>query len=91
MHAVKNLINSSKIESLNVASNMISEIGLSLVLEDLIKNSFLKTLDIGIMEGSIRKNSIGIDGARCIAAILLQNKTLECLKLEDNDIGINGA
>ena len=91
MHAVKNLINSSKIESLNVASNMISEVGLSLVLEDLIKNSFLKTLDIGIMEGSIRKNSIGIDGARCIAAILLQNKTLECLKLEDNDIGINGA
>ena len=76
MHAIKNLLNSCKIENLNIASNMISEVGLSLVLEDLIKNSSLKILDIGIMEGSIRKNSIGIDGARCIAAILLQNKNL---------------
>lgn len=48
-------------------------------------------LDLGVQEGSIRKNSFGIDGARCLAAVLLQNKTLECLCLEDNDIGINGA
>ena len=32
-----------------------------------------------------------MDGARCLAAVLLQNKVLESLKLEDNDIGINGA
>lgn len=32
-----------------------------------------------------------MDGARCLAAILLQNKALEVLELEDNDIGINGA
>jgi Ran GTPase-activating protein (RanGAP) involved in mRNA processing and transport len=70
---------------------MISEVGLSLVLEDLIKNTTLKILDLGIMDGSIRKNSIGIDGARCLAAILLQNKNLQSLRLEDNDIGINGA
>jgi hypothetical protein len=57
----------------------------------MIKNAFIKTLDLGILEGSIRKNSFGIDGARCLAAILLQNKKLEVLKLEDNDIGINGA
>lgn len=50
-------------------------------MEELIKNSHLKTLDLGILEGSIRKNSFGIDGARCLAAILLQNKTLEALKL----------
>lgn len=50
--------------------------GLSLVLEELIKNNHLKSLDLGIMEGSIRKNSFGIDGARCLAAVLLQNKTL---------------
>lgn len=43
------------------------------------------------MEGSIRKNSLGIDGARVLAAVLLQNKKLEALRLEDNDIGINGA
>ena len=70
---------------------MISEVGLSLVLDDLIKNTKLKVLDLGILEGSIRKNSFGIDGARCLAAILLQNKVIESLKLEDNDIGINGA
>lgn len=70
---------------------MISEVGLSLILEELIKNSHIRVLNLGIEEGSIRKNSFGIDGARCLAAVLLQNKTLEVLKLEDNDIGINGA
>jgi hypothetical protein len=76
MHAVKNLISSSGIEQINLASNMISEVGLSLVLDDLIKNTRLKVLDLGISEGSIRKNSFGIDGARCLAAVLLQNKVL---------------
>ena len=76
MHAVKNLISTCQIDSLNIASNMISEVGLSLILEEMIRNTSLKSLDLGIMEGSIRKNSIGIDGARCIAAILLQNRTL---------------
>ena len=91
MHAIKNLIGSTKIESLNLASNMISEVGLSLILEEFIKNSYIKSINLGIEEGSIRKNSFGIDGARCLAAILLQNKMLESLLLEDNDIGINGA
>jgi Ran GTPase-activating protein (RanGAP) involved in mRNA processing and transport len=91
MHAIKNLLNSTSIESLNISSNMISEIGISLILDELIKNNHLKILDLGILEGSIRKNSFGIDGARCLASILLQNKTLEVLRLEDNDIGINGA
>jgi NLR family CARD domain-containing protein 3 len=91
MHAIKNLISSSKVEQLNLASNMISEVGLSLILEEAIKNTHIKCLNLGIEEGSIRKNSFGIDGARCLAAILLQNKTLETLLLEDNDIGINGA
>ena len=91
MHAVKNLVSSTKIEHLNLASNMISEVGLSLILEEFIKNGFIKSFNLGIEEGSIRKNSFGIDGARCLAAILLQNKTLESLMLEDNDIGINGA
>jgi hypothetical protein len=70
---------------------MISEVGLSLILEEMIRNRFIRHLDLGILEGSIRKNSFGVDGARCLAAILLQNKTLETLRLEDNDIGINGA
>ena len=76
MHAVKNLIAGTHIQNLNLASNMISEVGLSLILEELIKNAHLRCLNLGIEEGSIRKNSFGIDGARCLAAILLQNKTL---------------
>jgi hypothetical protein len=81
MHAIKSLISSSRIENLNLASNMISEVGLSLILEEMIKNSFIKCLDLGISQGSIRKNSFGIDGSRCLAAILLQNKKIEVLKL----------
>jgi mannose/fructose/N-acetylgalactosamine-specific phosphotransferase system component IIC len=48
MHAVKNLIASTNIEHLNLASNMISEVGLSLILEELIKNTHLRTLKLGI-------------------------------------------
>ena len=46
---------------------------------------------MGIIEGSIRKNSIGIEGAKCIAAILLSNKSIESLRLQDNDIGMAGG
>lgn len=62
-----------------------------MILDDLVKNTYLKTLDLGVIDGSIRKNSLGVDGARCIAALLIQNKSLETIKLEDNDIGIAGA
>lgn len=48
MHAVKNLLSSTRLERLNLASNMISEVGLSLILEELIKNGHLKSLNLGI-------------------------------------------
>jgi mannose/fructose/N-acetylgalactosamine-specific phosphotransferase system component IIC len=47
MHAIKSLISSTKIQNLNLASNMISEVGLSLILEEMIKNSTIKSLDLG--------------------------------------------
>jgi hypothetical protein len=63
MHAIKTIINNLNIEYLNIASNMISGDGLECILEDLIKNTHIKNLDIGVVEGSIRKNSLGIQGA----------------------------
>ena len=51
MHAIKNLL--PNLSYLNLASNMISGDGLELILEDLIKNTTLKQLDLGVMEGSI--------------------------------------
>jgi len=91
MHAVKNIISNTKIEHINLSSNMISEIGLEMLVPDLTKNTRLKTLDFGVVEGSIRKNSLGIKGAKCLAAILLHNKSLETLKLQDNDLGSIGG
>jgi len=91
MHAIKTIINTTKIEYLNIASNMISGDGLESILEDLIKNLYLKFLDIGVVEGSIRKNSLGIQGAICISALLIRNKTLEGLCLDDNDLGADGG
>ena len=81
MHAIKTIITSSKVRHLNLASNMISEAGIEMIVEELCKNTRLKSLDLGVLEGSIRKNSIGIDGARCIAAIILKNKNIESIKL----------
>lgn len=39
---------------------MISGEGLELFLDDLIANTTLKSLDLGVVEGSMRKNSLGI-------------------------------
>ena len=60
MHAIKNIINTSRLSSLNLASNMISGEGLELFLDDLISNQTIKHLDLGVVESSMRKNSLGI-------------------------------
>jgi hypothetical protein len=39
---------------------MISGEGLELFLDDIISNENLKHLDLGVVEGSMRKNSLGI-------------------------------
>jgi len=91
MHAIKTIINNINLEYLNIASNMISGDGLECILEDLIKNTVIKHLDIGVIEGSIRKNSLGIQGAICISALLIRNKTLDTLCLDDNDLGADGG
>jgi Ran GTPase-activating protein (RanGAP) involved in mRNA processing and transport len=81
MHSIKQIMEKTKIKHLNLSSNMISEAGFEKIVDELSKNQYLKTLDLGIFEGSIRKNSFGIDGAKCIAALILQNKNIESIKL----------
>jgi len=60
MHAIKKILKETELKSLNLASNMISGEGLELFLDDLISDRYLKNLDLGVVEGSMRKNSLGI-------------------------------
>ncbi len=62
MHSVKNIITNcnGKLTSLNLASNMISGEGIELFLDDLISNTTLKHLDLGVLDTSMRKNSLGL-------------------------------
>lgn len=85
IHAIRTLLNNIPARSLGLASNMISHIGLSQIIEDLCKNQTLRALDLGVLEGSIRKNALGIEGAKLIAQLILSNKNIETLKLSDND------
>jgi hypothetical protein len=39
---------------------MISGEGLELLLDELISSTTIKNLDLGVIDGSIRKNSLGI-------------------------------
>ena len=39
----------------------------------------------------MRKNSLGIQGAVCVAAMLIRNRTLESLSINDNDLGPDGG
>lgn len=91
MHAIKNIINSTRLTSLNLASNMLSGEGLELFLDDLINNKTLKSIDLGVVESSMRKNSLGIQGAVCIAALLIRNQTITSLAINDNDFGTDGG
>ncbi len=93
MNSIKNILQNcgTKLTSLNLASNMISGQGVELFLDDLMQNRSLKHLDLGVLESSMRKNSLGIQGAVCLAALLVRNKTLESLSLNDNDFGSDGG
>lgn len=92
MHAIKSILSKVlTLQSLNLASNMISGEGLELFLDDLIDNTHLRQLDLGVVEGSMRKNSLGIQGAVCISALLIKNKVLQSLSVNDNDLGPDGG
>lgn len=91
MHSIKTMIANTRIKHLNLASNMISEAGLEMIVDDLSKSTILCSLDLGVHAGSIRKNSFGVDGAKCIAAVILQNKNITTIRLQDNDIGVTGG
>ena len=80
-----------QLTSLNLSSNMISGEGLETCLPELIANTSLTHLDLGVTESSTRKNSLNMHGAVCISSLLLRNKTLESLCLNDNDFGADGG
>jgi len=60
MHAVKNILEYTDIEYLNLASNMISGDGLETLVEAVSNHRSLKVLDLGLWQGSMRKNSLGL-------------------------------
>ena len=91
MHAIKTIIENTAIQHLNLASNMISGDGLETLVDSISNHRKLQTLDLGIFKGSIRKNSLGLNGASCIAAFLIKNSSLKTLILEDNDLGSDGG
>ena len=39
----------------------------------------------------MRKNSLGIQGAVCISALLIKNQNIESLSINDNDLGPDGG
>lgn len=39
----------------------------------------------------MKKNSLGIQGSVCLSALLIKNKTLESLSVNDNDLGPDGG
>ena len=85
------LHNKPDIYYLDLSSNMISGEGFETCLEELIANSSLTHLDLGVTEASIRKNALGMQGAVCISSLLMRNQTIEYLSVKDNDFGPDGG
>ena len=87
MHSIKNLISAKQVIYLNLASNQISTEGLKIIQNEVIASSSLKYLNLGVTEGSFRVNNFSGDGGIIIARILLNNKSIETLILQENLLG----
>ena len=86
-HNLKSLITSKQLIYLNLASNQISTEGLKIIQNEIANSKFLKYLNLGVTEGSFRINNFSGDGGIIFARILLINKSLETLILQENLLG----
>ena len=87
MHTIKNIISSKQVIYLNLASNQISTEGLKIIQNEVIASRSLRYLNFGVTEGSFRVNNFSGDGGIILARILLNNKSLETLILQENLLG----
>ena len=87
MHTIKNLISAKQLIYLNLASNQISTEGLKIIQNEVSSSNSLKYLNLGVTEGSFRVNNFSGDGGIILARILLNNKSLETLILQENLLG----
>ena len=91
MHNIKNLISAKQIIYLNLASNQISTEGLKIVQHEIIYSKCLKYLNFGVYKGSFRINNFSGEGGLIIARIVLNNKSIETLILQENLLGEESA
>ena len=87
IHNLKSLITSKQLIYLNLASNQISAEGLKKIHNEIANSKFLKYLNLGVTEGSYRVNNFSGDGGIILARILLNNKSIETLILQENSLG----
>ena len=87
MHNIKNLISARRLVYLNLSSNQISTEGLKIIQHELIESKSLKYLNFGVYKGSFRINNFSGEGGLIIARIVLNNKSIETLILQENLLG----
>ena len=87
VHNLKSLITSKQLMYLNLASNQISTEGLKIIQNDLANSKYLKYLNLGVTQGSFRVNNFSGDGGIVLARILLKNRSIETLILQENFLG----
>jgi Ran GTPase-activating protein (RanGAP) involved in mRNA processing and transport len=87
MHNIKSIISAKKVVYLNLASNMISTEGLKIFQNEVMYSDTLKYLNLGIIEGSFRRNNFSGEGGLILARMLLTNESLQTLILQDNELG----
>ena len=87
MHIIRNLIGSKMIMILNLSSNQISTEGLKIMQKEIIESKNLKYLNLGLYKGSHRINNFSGEGGLVIARIILNNKSIETLILQENLLG----
>ena len=85
LYCFREFFKNTQLEELNLSSNMITGPGLEKVMDLLIANKKLKTLNLGVVKRAFARNNLGYEGARCLAELLKKHVCLESLYLEENN------
>lgn len=91
MHNIKSIISAKKVVYLNLASNMISTEGLKIFQNEVINSDSLKYLNLGVVDGSFRRNNFSGEGGLILARIILTNESINTFILQDNELGEEAA
>lgn len=91
IYSLRGILATKRLERLDLSCNNFSFEGLQLILDKLISCTSLRFLNLFSNPASIKRISLGEEGARLISHLLTRSTSLESLVLGHNELGVFGS